>query len=204
MEIFSLALLGVLIVVSPGADFVLVLKNSLNQGRQAGIYSAIGISLAISIHIAYSMLGISYLISQNEWLFSLIRYLGAAYLVYLGLKGIFSSSHQPENNAPQYTATQQVWPFFLQGFLCNVLNPKTMLFFLSIFSQVIDPDSATQHLALMYGGYMIVLHGIWFSIIAVLFTSPKLQALLLGVKHRLNQACGIGLVLFGTILGLKT
>ncbi|EEX37414.1 Putative threonine efflux protein [Vibrio metschnikovii] len=204
MEIFSLALLGVLIVVSPGVDFVLVLKNSLNQGRQAGIYSAIGISLAISIHIAYSMLGISYLISQNEWLFSLIRYLGAAYLVYLGLKGIFSSSHQPENNAPQYTATQQVWPFFLQGFLCNVLNPKTMLFFLSIFSQVIDPDSATQHLALMYGGYMIVLHGIWFSIIAVLFTSPKLQALLLGVKHRLNQACGIGLVLFGTILGLKT
>ncbi|NNN85431.1 LysE family translocator [Vibrio sp. A8-1] len=204
MEIFSLALLGVLIVVSPGADFVLVLKNSLNQGRQAGIYSAIGISLAISIHIAYSMLGISYLISQNEWLFSLIRYLGAAYLVYLGLKGIFSSSHQPENNAPQYTATQQVWPFFLQGFLCNVLNPKTMLFFLSIFSQVIDPDSATQHLALMYGGYMIVLHGIWFSIIAVLFTSPKLQALLLGVKHRLNQACGIGLVLFGTILGLKS
>ncbi|NNN59746.1 LysE family translocator [Vibrio sp. A11] len=204
MEIFSLALLGVLIVVSPGADFVLVLKNSLNQGRQAGIYSAIGISLAISIHIAYSMLGISYLISQNEWLFSLIRYLGAAYLVYLGLKGIFSSSHQPENNAPQYTATQQVWPFFLQGFLCNVLNPKTMLFFLSIFSQVIDPDSATQHLALMYGGYMIVLHGIWFSIVAVLFTSPKLQALLLGVKHRLNQACGIGLVLFGTILGLKT
>lgn len=204
MEIFSLALLGILIVVSPGADFVLVLKNSLNQGRQAGIYSAIGISLAISIHIAYSMLGISYLISQNEWLFSLIRYLGAAYLVYLGLKGIFSSSHQPENNAPQYTATQQVWPFFLQGFLCNVLNPKTMLFFLSIFSQVIDPDSATQHLALMYGGYMIVLHGIWFSIVAVLFTSPKLQALLLGVKHRLNQACGIGLVLFGTILGLKT
>ncbi|MDM7483881.1 LysE family translocator [Vibrio metschnikovii] len=204
MEIFSLALLGVLIVVSPGVDFVLVLKNSLNQGRQAGIYSAIGISLAISIHIAYSMLGISYLISQNEWLFSLIRYLGAAYLVYLGLKGIFSSSHQPENNAPQYTATQQVWPFFLQGFLCNVLNPKTMLFFLSIFSQVIDPDSATQHLALMYGGYMIVLHGIWFSIIAVLFTSPKLQALLLGVKHRLNQACGIGLVLFGTILGLKS
>ncbi|EKO3656662.1 LysE family transporter [Vibrio metschnikovii] len=204
MEIFSLALLGILIVVSPGADFVLVLKNSLNQGRQAGIYSAIGISLAISIHIAYSMLGISYLISQNEWLFSLIRYLGAAYLVYLCLKGIFSSSHQPQNNAPQYTATQPVWTFFLQGFLCNVLNPKTMLFFLSIFSQVIDPDLATQHLALMYGGYMIALHGIWFSIVAVLFTSPKLQALLLGVKHRLNQACGIGLVLFGTILGLKS
>lgn len=91
MEFVTLALLGVLIVISPGADFVLVLRNSLNQGREAGVYSAIGISMAISIHIAYSMLGISYLISQNEWLFNLVRYLGATYLVYLGIKGIFSS-----------------------------------------------------------------------------------------------------------------
>ncbi|CAH0530891.1 Threonine efflux protein [Allocatenococcus thiocycli] len=202
MELFSLALLGILIVISPGADFVLVLKNSINQGRRAGIWSAVGISLAISIHISYSLFGISYLISQNEWLFSMIRYLGAAYLVYLGLKGLFASpSQQAEGQAAHEGAPD--WQFFFQGFLCNVLNPKTMLFFLSIFSQVINPEADNQNNALIYGAYMIALHGIWFSMVAVLFTSPYLQTLLLKVKHRLNQACGAGLILFGAILGLK-
>ncbi len=128
MEFVTLALLGVLIVISPGADFVLVLRNSLNQGREAGVYSAIGISMAISIHIAYSMLGISYLISQNEWLFNLVRYLGAAYLVYLGIKGIFSSQPAPNSETIQQSE-YSMWRFFMQGFLCNLLNPKTMLFF---------------------------------------------------------------------------
>ena len=91
MDVISLALLGVLIVISPGADFVLVLKNSLNLGRKAGILTALGISLAIGVHIGYSLLGISYLISQNEWLYRLVRYAGAAYLVYLGIKSVFGA-----------------------------------------------------------------------------------------------------------------
>lgn len=95
MELISLAILGLLIVISPGADFVLVLKNSLNHGRSAGIWTAIGISLAITIHITYSLLGISYLISQNEMLFNAIRYAGAAYLIYLGIKGIFFLTIKP-------------------------------------------------------------------------------------------------------------
>nr|WP_158162470.1 LysE family translocator [Vibrio mimicus] len=205
MELFSIALLGILIVISPGADFILVLKNSLNSGRHAGIWSAVGISLAISVHITYTLLGISYLISQNEWLFSLIRYSGTTYLVYLGLKGIFDTSSQQEIGEEQQKRTRtQVWQFFFQGFLCNILNPKTMLFFLSIFSQVITPNADSQYPALIYGGYMIGLHGIWFTTVAVLFTSPRLQTLLLGVKHRLNQACGAGLLLCGAILGLKS
>ncbi|MCC4265241.1 LysE family translocator [Oceanimonas baumannii] len=133
MELAGLALLGMLIVISPGADFVLVLKNSLNRGRLAGIWSAIGISLAISVHIAYSMLGISYLISQNEWLFNLVRYAGALYLIYLGLKGVFGAQRH-SGEEPETTKSSDGWRFLAQGFLCNVLNPKTMLFFLSVFS----------------------------------------------------------------------
>ncbi|MCC5516481.1 LysE family translocator [Vibrio splendidus] len=188
MEWLSLAVLGLLIVISPGADFVLVLKNSVNQGRQAGIWTAIGVSLAISVHISYSMLGISYLISQNEQLFDMIRYAGAAYLIYLGLKGILSADNKlaPMEDAKQSTS---VWRYLAQGFLCNVLNPKTMLFFLSIFSQVISPDAENQHVALGYGLYMIVLHGLWFGVVAMLFTSSTLQKHLLRAKKRLNQAC---------------
>ncbi|MCW8328739.1 LysE family translocator [Photobacterium sp. SDRW27] len=203
MEFISLAVLGILIVISPGADFVLVLKNSLNLGRKAGIWTAMGVSLAICVHIGYSMLGISYLISQNEWLYSLVKYAGSAYLIYLGLKGIFSASadldtlefSQKEIRPVQYLA---------QGFLCNVLNPKTMLFFLSIFSQVISPDSSDNYTALGYGFYMVILHGLWFGAVAILFTSQALQAQLLRVKKRLNQACGAGLFAFGALLAVKS
>lgn len=127
MDIFTLAIVGLLIVISPGADFVLVLKNSLSHGRRAGMFSALGISLAITVHIGYSLLGISYLISHNETLFNLIKYSGAVYLVYLGIKGIFSANTntvitaEQDHHLPGYR-------YFAQGFLCNVLNPKTMLF----------------------------------------------------------------------------
>lgn len=203
MEVFGLALLGILIVISPGADFVLVLKNSLNQGRKAGIYTALGISMAICIHIAYSLLGISYLISQHQWLHQAIQYAGSAYLIYLGFKGLLSINTQTNT----FKADQdkiQASRYFAQGFLCNLLNPKTMLFFLSIFSQVISPNQTEQTLALIYGLYMIALHAIWFSLVALLFTSNQLEAVLTRIKKPLNQVCGAGLICFGTLLAIRS
>ncbi|QUM88033.1 LysE family translocator [Moritella sp. 36] len=202
MEIFSLAILGILIVISPGADFVLVLKTSINDGRKAGIFTALGLSLAICVHISYSMFGISYLISQNEFLYNMIRYAGAGYLIYLGIKGIYSAN-SPLNTTSAEQRKNKNWQYLAQGFLCNVLNPKTMLFFLSVFSQVISPDSNDNTNAFIYGFYMIALHGIWFAIVAILFTSAALQTRLLRVRKRLNQVCGIGLVSFGALLALK-
>lgn len=202
MEILSLVILGVLIVISPGADFVLVLKNSINHGRRAGIWTAIGVSLAICVHIGYSLLGIGYLISQNELLFSIVRYSGSAYLIYLGLKGIFSSD-TPHETAGKKSGEMSISQCLAQGFLCNALNPKTMLFFLSIFSQVISIDSNGHHTALIYGLYMVVLHALWFCIVAILFTSNRLQTYMQRVKRRINQACGVGLFAFGTLLAIK-
>jgi RhtB (resistance to homoserine/threonine) family protein len=202
MEIFSLALLGILIVISPGADFVLVLKNSLNQGRKSGLYTALGISMAICIHITYSLLGISYLISQYQWLYDIIRYAGSAYLIFLGVKGLMSSSAKMDSLAVNNQAIK-AHKYVFQGFLCNALNPKTMLFFLSIFSQLISPEQADQSLALIYGGYMILLHAIWFSLVTLLFTSKGLEARLNAIKRPLNQACGAGLLVFGAFLAIK-
>lgn len=202
MDIVTLAIVGLLIVISPGADFVLVLKNSLSHGRHAGLLSALGISLAITVHIGYSLLGISYLISHNELLFNLIKYAGAAYLVYLGIKGIFAASAQTVITAEQDNSLPS-YRYFAQGFLCNVLNPKTMLFFLSIFSQVISEDGASSTQALIYGGYMVVLHGVWFALVATLMTSTALQHKLERVKPLINKACGVGLVSFGAALALK-
>ena len=203
MELISLALLGILIVISPGADFVLVLKNSIGKGRQAGLWTAAGISAAIFVHISYSMLGMSYLISQNEILFNAIRYAGSGYLIYLGIKGLMTAN---EGLAKIETKTveKRASRYFLQGFLCNVLNPKTMLFFLSIFSQLVAPDNAQNSQAFFYGGYMVALHGIWFCLVAIIFTSASLQSTMQRLKKRLNQACGAGLIAFGSILAFQS
>ena len=203
MELISLALLGILIVISPGADFVLVLKNSIGKGRQAGLWTAAGISAAIFVHISYSMLGMSYLISQNEMLFNAIRYAGSGYLVYLGIKGLMTANEglaKIETDTVEKRASR----YFLQGFLCNVLNPKTMLFFLSIFSQLVAPDNAQNSQAFFYGGYMVALHGIWFCLVAIIFTSASLQSTMQRLKKRLNQACGAGLIAFGSILAFQS
>ncbi|MGI9280615.1 MAG: LysE family translocator [Endozoicomonas sp.] len=202
MEWISLALLGLLIVISPGADFILVLRNTLQQGRTAGIWAAVGISAAITVHISYSILGIGYLISQNLFLFQCLKYLGAAYLVYLGIKGFLTSGSAMDTQSTRQE-DQAYWKLALQGWLCNALNPKTMLFFVSIFSQVISPDGENIKLALIYGSYMILLHALWFILVAILFTSQPLQSRLMKMKKRLEQACGIALISFGALLAVK-
>lgn len=197
----SLVLLGIVIVISPGADFVLVMKNSLSHGRRAGVYTAIGIGLAISIHITYSLMGIRYLISHNAWLYPIIQYTGAAYLIYLGIKEMFFSKKRPsEVQGTIRPVSMSSFYHVLQGFLCNALNPKTMLFFLSIFSQVVAPEGDPNLAAYLYGVYMILLHALWFALVACIITSPRLQNYLASMKTRLNQICGVSLFLFGLAL----
>jgi len=200
MELLSLAVLGILIVISPGADFVLIFKNSLSQGRSAGVLTSIGIASGVCIHVGYSIIGIGYFISENELLFSIVKYLGAAYLIYLGLTGVFKNkikfNKEVENNKSTLNSN-----YFLQGFLCNLLNPKTMLFFLSVFSQIIALGHSTTFIV-SYGAYIVILHGAWFCIVSYLVTSNSLLTILERFSRQINQVCGLGLVIFGVFLFL--
>ena len=85
-ELISVGVIAVFMVISPGADFVMITRNSIFHGRKSGLYSSLGIGLAIWIHVAYSIAGLAIIISKSILLFSLIKYLGAAYLIYIGLK----------------------------------------------------------------------------------------------------------------------
>lgn len=199
MELLSIVIFGLLIVVSPGADFVLVFKNSAMYGRKAGMLTALGIGAGVCVHISYSIIGISQLIANNAGLFSLVKYVGAAYLIYLGITGLLSAKLTLDYG------TQLIKPvenrkYIMQGFLCNVLNPKTMIFFLSVFSQLISSHSDGLAFVISYGVYIAVLHGFWFCIVAYLVTSAKATRVLKRFGHRIDQACGVGLITFGAIL----
>ncbi|WP_413485318.1 LysE family translocator [Shewanella baltica] len=199
MELLSFAVFGLLIVVSPGADFVLVFKNSAIYGRKAGVLTALGIGIGVCVHITYSVIGISHLVSQNAVLFSIVKYVGAAYLIYLGVTGLVSSKLDLDYEKTNVQPTQ-TRKYIFQGFLCNTLNPKTMIFFLSVFSQLISSDNESMSFAITYGFYIAFLHAAWFCIVAYLVTSKHASNMLKRFGHRINQACGFGLIAFGAIL----
>jgi len=201
MELLSFAILGILIVISPGADFVLVFKNSLNYGRKAGVLTAVGVAAGVCFHVGYSIVGIGHLISQNEVFFNLIKYAGAAYLIYLGVTGLLTKPLDLDNAAVKELNASSA-NYLVQGFLCNVLNPKTMLFFLSVFSQLISIDNNNSAFIISYGLYIVVLHGVWFCTVAMCVTSPYLLTVFQRFSKQINQVCSAGLIAFGTLLSL--
>lgn len=89
-EFFSISFLIILAAISPGPDFAMVIKNSLLYSRRAGIYTALGVSVSLLIHAVYCILGLALVISRSLLAFSIIKYLGAAYLIYIGIKGFLA------------------------------------------------------------------------------------------------------------------
>ncbi|MFM2480961.1 LysE family translocator [Celerinatantimonas sp. YJH-8] len=201
MAFASFALFGLLIVISPGADFLLVFRNSVRYGRRAGLFTALGIALSVTIHVSYSITGMSQLISQTPQLFTLIRYVGAAYLIYLGIRSFIGA----KLTLPDLKETQQRYhalQMLRQGFLCNLLNPKTIIFFISVFAQLMAAHPEQLPLVALYGIYIALLHGLWFALLALGLTAAKLVAWIERFNRQLNQLCGLGLMSFGIILSL--
>ena len=141
LELVSVITITLLAVISPGADFAMVSRNSMFLSRRAGLLTALGISLGVLVHVTYSMLGIGLLISQSIVLFNLVKFAGAAYLIWLGIGMLRSRKLDPQKvvTAPQLSD----WQALRVGFLTNALNPKTTLFVVALFTQVISPDTAT-------------------------------------------------------------
>lgn len=170
-EITTVGMIATLIAVSPGPDFVAVTRNSLLYGRRAGLYSAFGIGLAIWVHVTYSIAGLAFIISESILLFSLLKYPGASYLVYTGWKTIRSKSPISIAASPQGGHRSGIFASFGNGFMTNALNPKTSIFFLSIFSQIATPQTNTAVLV-VHGAVISLVHLIWFCIVAMFFSHP--------------------------------
>lgn len=191
-EFFIVILAHFLAVISPGPDFIMITRNSLLYSRKSGIYSAIGLGLGILVHVTYSLVGIGLIISKSILLFSIIKFLGAAYLIYIGYKSIVSHSktnlslgEEKKNDLTKLQALRM-------GFITNVTNPKATLFFLSLFSVVISP-STPNLIKILYGLEMSIVTSLWFIFVAVLFSHHA-------IKNRLSKIQDIASKFMGTIL----
>jgi RhtB (resistance to homoserine/threonine) family protein len=205
MEYFSALItvtsIAIVMVISPGQDFAMITRNSLIYSRRAGVLGAMGISAAIWLHVTYSLAGIALIISQSDTLYTGIKYAGAIYLLYLGFKGLAYKKTLAKNK--EFIKNNQKisdMEAFQAGFISNALNPKTTLFFLSIFTQVVTPDTPI-FIQLIYGAIISAAHFIWFVIVAVILSSKVVTSQIDSFKIWIERTMGIILcVLAGKLI----
>lgn len=182
-------------MVSPGPDFLITMRNALGVGRMSGIATAIGIGCAIFVHVAYSVVGIAVLISQSILLFNIIKYCGAAYLIWVGI-GAFRSKGWEMAVEKAKNKQKSLKKSFAEGFVTNVLNPKATLFFLALFTQVIAPETPLSW-QLIYGTSIAVMVMGWFSTVSVLLTQSKIRAKLSAMSVWIDRVTGVMFIALG-------
>ncbi|WP_031154185.1 LysE family translocator [Streptomyces erythrochromogenes] len=197
-EVIAVAVITLLAVISPGADFAMVVRNSYLYGRPTGLFAAAGVAAGVLVHVSYTMLGVGLLIASSTALFTVIKLAGAAYLVWIGMRTFRARAEVTVDleSKPQLTRLGAM----RSGFLTNVLNPKTTLFVVSTFTQVVDPGTPLWQQA-GYGLFMSAAHLGWFGAVAVFFSVSSLRERMLKAQKTLNRAIGSVLVGLGVGLG---
>jgi threonine/homoserine/homoserine lactone efflux protein len=146
---------SLLLNLTPGNDMLYVASRSVSQGIKGGIVSALGIFVGCFVHIAAAVFGLSIIIARSAYLFQIIKFAGAGYLIYLGIRALVSKA--PAQSKGAEPAKANYWKLFKQGVVTNALNPKVAIFFLSFLPQFIDPGSA-------YFRVQLFTLGIWFAV----------------------------------------
>ena len=202
LEIF---LIGILSGLSPGPDFFLVMKNSLGFGRRIGITTALGVASALFVHVTYTILGFTYIIEKIPSVFIAIKIAGSLYLLWLGFHAIRSvkQNKEPAESELKINADKNVKQGFREGFICNVLNPKAALFFLSIFSQFISADTVSW-VRWIYGTEIVVAVGLWFTFISTVISYQKFRNYYERYSHWFDRCLGAILIYFAVFIVYST
>lgn len=149
---------GLLLNITPGPDLLLIIGRATAQGVRAGVAAALGIAAGCLVHTAAVALGVAALLAASSVAFEVIKWAGAAYLAYLGLRLLLT---RPAADAPAAaTPSARAGAIFWQGFITNVLNPKVALFFLALLPQFVAPESSAKPLALAVLGALFALNSL--------------------------------------------
>lgn len=190
----TVAAAHLLAVMSPGPDFAVVTRQTLMGGRAAGIWTALGIGSGICFHVAWAMFGLGWVVARLPVVLELMRYAGAAFLLWFGLRALRA---QPapvvvgDTAAP--VARRSALGDYGVGLATNILNPKAMLFFVALCSAVITQDTPIV-LRLAVGLWMVLTTAAWFSLVSVTLGHPGVRARLRAQAHWIDRAMGALLI----------
>jgi RhtB (resistance to homoserine/threonine) family protein len=188
---------GILLNLTPGPDTVYILGRSIAQGREAGVASALGITLGSIFHTCAAALGLSAILATSALAFSTIKLLGGAYLIFLGIKMILD--RRKRLSLPSNFRRRTTMAAFRQGILTNILNPKVALFFLAFLPQFIDPASNMKIAAFIVLGLSFVTTGTIWCLILAWFASVLSERLRRSetISQWLNRTAGALFVFLG-------
>lgn len=208
IEFAGLMAVFVILLVAPGVDFALIVRQSIMHGRRAAFITSLGIGASLMFHISYTVLGIGLIVSQSLLLFSLIKWAGAAYLAYLGIKALREKPVTPEEaekifqkgdaTADIKNHTISAKRCFTTGFITNALNPKAVLFFVSLFSSLISHETPVI-IQGIYGLLIALVVISWFALVSLFFTLEPVRKRFFALGAWFNRATGM--VFIG--LGIK-
>ena len=185
-----------LAAASPGPDFVLVSQQTLSNGKKAGFMCSIGIALGLSIHILYSSLGLATVIANSATALWVIKILGGGYLIYLGIRGLRSKAGSVNQLKDSSVSNHSVARNILIGFLCNALNPKAPVYFISLFTVVLSPDMPMYQIA-VYGVWMMMIQLAWFSTVVTLLSNPSINSQFKQFGHWIDRILGGAMIMLG-------
>ena len=166
LEFLGLMLAFGINAVIPGADFAMVLRQSVAHDRRAALFTSAGIATSILVHGTYTLLGVGVLVGQSLLLFNVLKWLGAAYLVWLAIAALRSPPPQPPSELDVASARRGDMAAFALGFLTNLLNPKAVLFFLALFTSLVSIHTPGE-IKVIYVGSMSLMLFAWFALVSV-------------------------------------
>lgn len=201
LEIIAVATITMLAVISPGADFAMVTRNSVLYGRRAGLLTSTGIAAGVQLHVLYSMLGVALLLRSSPAWFGAVKLAGAAYLIYIGWQTFVSrvSAGSTDDKTGEVALSSKA--ALRAGFFTNALNPKTTLFVVSVYAQAVGPDTPMPQ-QIAYGMFMSLAHLLWFGGVSLFLSDRRLRSRLLQHQGVLNRTIGVVLVALGVALAI--
>jgi threonine/homoserine/homoserine lactone efflux protein len=167
------AVAATLLLLTPGPAVLYIVARSIEQGRVAGLASVFGITTGTLVHVLASTLGLSALLASSTVAFAAVKYAGAGYLIYMGVRRILSRTDAPASQLK--LPKRSLGRLYRDGFIVNLLNPKTALFFLAFLPQFVDPSRGAAAFQIAFLGLLFTLMGL---------TSDGLYALVAGTAGR--------------------
>ncbi len=192
----TVTVINILGAVSPGPDFIVTVQNSIQHSRLKGFLTGLGVACGLLIHISYCAAGIGLIISTSPWLFSLFKIAGSSYLIWLGISSILSKSHSKEVDETGEKTMISNRKAFRTGLFTNLLNPKAMLFFLSLFTFVMNPMPPVP-IVIICGAIIFLTAVVWFAMVSYFFTEKHIQKVFFRFEKTINSILGLILIYIG-------
>ena len=194
LQFISIATIHLFAVMSPGPDFIIIVRQSISSGRRSALMASLGIGIGILMHVTLCIFGLGMIIKESDLLFKVIQIIGSLYLVYLGIisiKSKDSSTKSKYNDEFNFNAFQS----FKLGFLTNVLNPKATLFFLSLYILIISNNTPFQF-QILFGLWMSFVTGLWFAFLSLILTNKSILAKIEFMSTKIQRLTGFILIIF--------